>query len=200
MLTTESTRHRGHDGLGPAGARMAPRFLHEHDAREFVERLRWPGGPTCAHCGTGGAYRLTPKAGSKRPVRQGVLKCRACYRQFTVTVGTVFEDSHVPLRKWLLGIQRVCESENGVSARQLARELGISYKTAALMLRRLGDALARLPRALTPTLHAARLTRDGAGTRPSAPGQRRPPSRGRKPSRRAATLDGVPARRRRIRP
>ena len=164
MLNTESTPSRGHDGRGAVAARVAPRFPHEQDARGFLERLRWPEGPTCPHCDNGGAYRLTAKATSKRPVRQGVLKCRACHRQFTVTVGTIFEGSHVPLRKWLLGIQLLCASENGVSGHQLARELGTSYRTAALMLRRLRAALARLPR-FAPTVHPASGNRDGSAPR-----------------------------------
>ena len=161
MLNTEFTPSRGNDGRGAAAAGVAPRFFSEHDARRFLERLRWPEGPTCPHCDNDGAYRLTAKATSKRPVRQGVLKCRACHRQFTVTVGTIFEGSHVPLRKWLLGIQLLCASENGVSGHQLARELGTSYRTAALMLRRLRAALARLPR-FAPTVHPASGTGTGA--------------------------------------
>src|SRR5262249_24148369 len=78
-----------------------PEFLEEDAARSFLERLRGPDGPTCPHCGSLGAYRLKPKAASARPVRTGVLKCKACRRQFTVTVGTAFEGSHIPLNKWL---------------------------------------------------------------------------------------------------
>ena len=88
-------------------------------------------------------YRLTPKAGSK--TRQGLWKCRACRKQFTVTVGTVFEDSHIPITKWLLAIHLLASSKKGMSAHQLHRMLGITYKTAWFMAHRLRYAMMQGP-------------------------------------------------------
>src|SRR5687767_3763512 len=94
----------------------------EASARETLERLRWPNGPICPHCGVvGTAYRLTPKPGSK--TRQGLWKCRenACRKQFTVTVGTVFADSHIKLGVWVAAIKLMAASKKGISAHQLHR-------------------------------------------------------------------------------
>ncbi len=77
-------------------------FSDFSDARMYIEKLRWPNGPVCPHCGGVEPYRITAKPGSK--TRDGLYKCKACRKQFTVTVGTIFEDSHIPLNKWLMAI------------------------------------------------------------------------------------------------
>ena len=89
---------------------LAQHFSDEDKAREFMEKLRWPDGPVCPHCGqVGNAYRLEPKPSKKgKHVRKGVWKCAGCREQFTVTVGTIFEDSHIPLNKWLLAYHLLC--------------------------------------------------------------------------------------------
>ena len=114
-----------------------PHFQDAEKAREFLERLRWPNGPVCPHCGCKTAYKLTPKPGSKKPVRPGVWKCKDCEQQFTVTVNTIFEDSHIPLHKWLLAIHLLCASKKGMSAHQLHRMLPVTYKTAWFMAHRI---------------------------------------------------------------
>ncbi|HZI81205.1 MAG TPA: IS1595 family transposase, partial [Vicinamibacterales bacterium] len=102
--------------------------------------LRWGNsGPVCPHCGGAEPYRLTPKPGSS--TRKGVLKCKACRKQFTVTVGTVFEDSHVKLTKWLQAIYLVGASKKGISAHQLHRMLGVTYRAAWFMAHRLRYAM-----------------------------------------------------------
>lgn len=126
-------------------AQIAQHFNSEDAARSFMERLRWPDGPVCPHCGSREAYRLTPKAESKRPVRAGVLKCKACRRQFTVQVGTIFEDSHIPLNKWLMAFHLVCSSKKGVSSHQLHRMLGVSYKSGWFMAMRIRYAMSQPP-------------------------------------------------------
>ncbi len=83
------------------------------------------------------AYKLTAKPGSKKPVRPGVYKCKGCEQQFTVTVGTIFEDSHIPLNKWLLAVHLLCASKKGMSAHQLHRMLGVTYKSAWFMAHRI---------------------------------------------------------------
>lgn len=120
-------------------------FADETSARLFLERLRWPGGPRCPHCGSDKAYRLTPNPESKRPVRAGVCKCARCRKQFTVTVGTIFEDSHIPLSKWLLAIHLLCASKKGMSAHQLHRMLGVTYKSAWFMAHRIRYAMTQPP-------------------------------------------------------
>jgi len=97
-----------------------------------------------AGCGSVEAYRLTARPGSKSPVRPGVWKCRACRKQFTVTVGTIFEDSHIPLNKWLHAIHELCASKKGKSAHQLHRTLGVTYKTAWFLCHRVREAMREL--------------------------------------------------------
>src|SRR6266853_6779847 len=133
---------------------LAEQFHSPDTAREYLEALRWPEGPICPHCGVEGeAYKLTPKAKEPREIeyetkdelrkrrvrkpRQGLWKCAGCRKQFTVTVGTIFEDSHISLNKWLLAYHLVCASKKGMSAHQLHRMLGVTYKTAWFMCHRI---------------------------------------------------------------
>jgi transposase-like protein len=124
-------------------SRLAKHFSDEASARKLLETMRWPNGPVCPHCGGVDPYRLTPKPGAS--TRPGVLKCRACRKQFTVTVGTVFADSHIPLSKWLLAIHLICASKKGMSAHQLHRMLGVTYKSAWFMAHRLRFAMTQEP-------------------------------------------------------
>ncbi len=121
------------------------RFADEAAAREYLERLRWPYGPICPHCSVCEVYKLTPKPDSKRPGRKGLYKCKGCRKQFTVTVGTIFEDSHIPLNKWLVAIYLMCSSKKGVSAHQLHRMLSLSYKAAWFMCHRIRFAMEQSP-------------------------------------------------------
>src|SRR5579864_3020452 len=121
---------------------LSQHFSSEDAAREFLEQTLWPDGPVCPHCGlVGEAYRLTPKAGAKTHVRPGVWKCSGCRKQFTVRVGTIFEDSHIPLHKWLMAIHLICSSKKGMSAHQLHRMLGIGYQAAWFMAHRIRYAM-----------------------------------------------------------
>jgi transposase-like protein len=120
---------------------LAKYFSDEDAARELLEQWRWNGSPACPHCGGDAPYKLTPKADSKKPGRKGLWKCRACRKQFTVTVGTVFEDSRIPISKWLLAIHMIASSKKGMSAHQIHRNLGISYKAAWFMMHRLRYAM-----------------------------------------------------------
>ncbi len=92
-----------------------------------------------------GAYRLTPKPDSKRPVREGVYKCKGCRKQFTVTIGTIFEGSRIPLHKWLMAMYLMCSSKKGISAHQLHRTLGITYKSTWFMCHRIRHAMTQPP-------------------------------------------------------
>jgi transposase-like protein len=119
--------------------------MTKEQAREMIESIRWPDGPNCPHCESTEAYKLTPKPDSKRPVRPGVYKCKACKKQFTVTVGTIFEGSRIPLNKWLMAIYLMCASKKGISAHQLHRQLGITYKSAWFMCHRIRYAMTQEP-------------------------------------------------------
>jgi transposase-like protein len=120
-------------------------FGNEEEARKLIEKFRWPDGPVCPHCGATEAYRLTPNENSATHCRNGSLKCKACRKQFTVTVGTIFEDSHIPLHKWLMAIYLMCSSKKGISANQLHRMLGITYKSAWFMGHRIRSAMTQSP-------------------------------------------------------
>ena len=114
-----------------------PIFHDAEAAREWLEKLLWPEGPVCPHCGLiGAAYKLN---GKKQ--RAGLYECKGCSEQFTVTVGTVCERSHIPLHKWLLAIRLMCSSKKGVSAHQLHRTLGITYKSAWFLAHRIREAM-----------------------------------------------------------
>jgi transposase-like protein len=127
------------------GILTADYFHDAEKAREYLEQKRWSNGIVCPHCGLLESYRLEARADSKSPVRNGVYKCKACRKQFTVTVGTIFEDSHIPLNKWLMAIQLLCSSKKGMSAHQLHRMLGVSYKTAWFMAHRIRYAMTQPP-------------------------------------------------------
>lgn len=141
---------------------LQPHFQDSEKAREFLEKKLWPEGPECPKCGlVGEAYKLQPKEGTETHARAGVYKCSGCREQFTVTVGTIFEDSHIPLNKWLAAIYIMCSSKKGVSALQLQRELWGedeekkdkhgrprikgSYRTAWFMCHRIRWAMTQAP-------------------------------------------------------
>jgi transposase-like protein len=114
----------------------APQFTDENAAREHLESLRWPDGPFCPHCGSVTVTRLE---GKKH--RAGLIQCNDCREQFTVTVGTVFERSKVPLHKWVLATHLLTASKKGMSAHQIGRMLGVTYKTAWFMCHRIREAM-----------------------------------------------------------
>lgn len=121
-----------------ASALEAPHFTNEEAALAFVESWLWPNGPVCPFCGeTGRVGRLAGKT-----TRPGLCKCYVCQKPFTVKIGTVFEDTHAPLRLWLQAIYLMCSSKKGISTRQLQRTLGVGMKTAWHMGHRIRLAMA----------------------------------------------------------
>ena len=126
---------------------LAPQYRDEDAAREYIEKQRWPDGPVCPHCGlVNEAYKLTPKPGSRSAVRKGVWKCGSGRKQFTVTVGSIFANSHIPRHKWLLAIHLMVSSKKGISAHQLMRNLELkSYQTAWFMAHRIRWVLTQEP-------------------------------------------------------
>jgi transposase-like protein len=132
---------------------IAAHFSDPESARGFLESQRWPDGVVCPFCGlVGEAYRLKPKENSKTPVRPGVWKCGGCRKQFTVTVGTIFEDSHIGLNTWLMAIHLMCASKKGISAHQIHRMLGVTYKSAWFMCHRIRYALTQKSIFMTGTV------------------------------------------------
>lgn len=125
-----------------------PYFHNEAAAFEHVEAMLWPQGPVCHSCGSMDKhYKLVgvrSKASKKHPEgveRHGLYKCAACRSQFTVRMGTIFEESHLPLHKWLQAIHLMCSSKKGISAHQLHRVLECTYKTAWFLAHRIREAM-----------------------------------------------------------
>ena len=153
-----------------AGSIFEPHFQNEDAAREYLEKMRWPDGAVCPHCGVvGEAYRIVRKEKTKeqvlemlrarkriRKAQKGLWKCKGCKKQLTVTVDTIFSDSHIPLHKWLLAIHLMTASKKGMSAHQLMRMLDIKqYKSAWFMAHRIRYALTgELPEPMTGVVEA----------------------------------------------
>ena len=111
--------------------------FNEEQARDYFEQIRWAGTPVCVHCQSTNVYRLQGKS-----TRAGLLECRECRLQFTVTVGSVMEDSHLPLSTWAKAFHLICSSKKGISALQLQRNLGLgSYRTAWFLAHRVREAM-----------------------------------------------------------
>jgi transposase-like protein len=122
-----------------------PHFHNESAAYSYVESLLWPTGPICPHCGNADAAKIGKLNG--KTTRMGLRKCYECRQPFTVKMGTIFEDSHAPLRLWLQAIYLMCSSKKGISTRQLQRTLGVGMKTAWHMGHRIRFAMAPAPNA-----------------------------------------------------
>jgi transposase-like protein len=122
-----------------------PIFQNPEKARAWLEAQRWPEGPICPHCGNSTPDKITrfqskpgPKGKSHRP---GVMKCNECLEQFTVTVGTVMERSHIALHKWVLAMFLLAASKKGMSTHQIHRTLGLPYKTGWFLMHRVREAM-----------------------------------------------------------
>jgi transposase-like protein len=116
-----------------------PAFCDDDKAREALEAIRWPDGPVCPHCGCCDPARIA--AGQGKAHRPGLYYCSACNGQFTVTVGSVMERSKIPLSKWLFAMHLMGASKKGMSALQLQRMLGVTYKTAWFLCHRIREAM-----------------------------------------------------------
>ena len=116
---------------------QAPAFTDDNAAREAMEAVLWPDGPVCPRC------RSLDRIGkvSGKSARPGLYYCGGCKRQFTVTVGTIFERSKVPLSKWWLAVHLLAASKKGMSAHQLMRMLDVTYPTAWFMAHRIREAM-----------------------------------------------------------
>src|ERR1700722_2904704 len=126
-------------------SKLAVEYSDENEARKYLESILWPNGAICPHCQSKEHYVLKPSAEprqrGKRPARHGLYKCKDCSRQFTVTVGTIFADSKIPLHKWLMAFFLLSSAKKAISAHQIHRSLGISYKAAWFMCHRIRHAV-----------------------------------------------------------
>lgn len=114
----------------------APEFANEEAAIAHMEASRWPNGAACPHCGSVNVHKMGGIT------QAGMFICNDCRDKFTVRTGTVFERSHIPLHKWLLAMHLMAASKKGISAHQISRMLGITYKSAWFMAHRIREAMA----------------------------------------------------------
>jgi transposase-like protein len=114
-------------------------YTDENAAREHLEALLWPNGPTCPHCGNADEKRITKLAG--KSTRPGVHKCNECRKPFSVTVGTIFERSHIKLHQWVYATHLLSTGKKGTSSLQVSRMLGLTYKSAWFLTHRIREAM-----------------------------------------------------------
>lgn len=114
-------------------ADLLEKYNGDDKCREYLESLRWPTAPVCPKCDS----KSTMRVGG----RESVIRCKDCNAQFTVTTGTVFHDSHLPLTKWFVAVCLICEAKKGMSALQLKRLLGTGYRTAWYLTHRIRQAM-----------------------------------------------------------
>src|SRR5436309_1379277 len=112
----------------------------EEKCRSYLEGKRWPNGVRCPKCGAPEPYRMQRKSRTKNIVKT-LFKCRGCKAQFTATVGTIFEDSKIPLNKWFAAIYLMGSSKKGISAHQIHRMLKISYPSAWFLCHRVREGM-----------------------------------------------------------
>lgn len=134
-----------------------PIFHNEDAAFAYVEAMMWPKGPVCPHCGAGaakiGALNARTKPSKKNPegsIRHGLRKCYGCRKEFTVRVGTIFEDSHLPMHLWMQAIHLLSSSKKGISTRQIQRLLNCSMKTAWFLTHRIREIMKPTDQSLPP--------------------------------------------------
>ena len=130
--------------ISPGGSSVASSIplpcTDEGAAVEFMASQRWGDTPTCPHCEAMNVYRMVD-AETRERNRRYLWRCRGCKRQFTVRIGTVFEESRIPLRHWCYAFWRACTSKRGVTALEIERQTGVSYKSALFMMDRIRLAM-----------------------------------------------------------
>lgn len=132
MKRSRAEEKPNENGPQTSGAFVEHILKYSTDAacREYLEKKIWPNGPVCPHCSGTKAYKLKDK-------RPGLYKCAACRKKFTITIGTIFEDTHIPLPKWFAAIYLMMSSKKSISALQISRMLGISYESTWFMCHRI---------------------------------------------------------------
>jgi transposase-like protein len=117
------------------------RFATDDQCLDYIEKMRWPHGIGCVHCGEMGRISKITREKKSKNQRTRLYQCLACGKQFSATSGTIFNDSHLPLTKWFLAIAFICEAKKGMSACQLQRHLGVNYRTAWYLAHRIREAM-----------------------------------------------------------
>src|ERR1700675_4343749 len=121
---------------------VTKQFDTEDKCFAYIEKMRWPNGVCCVHCGVQNVSTITrKKAGDNKRAR--IYQCleKECGKQFSATSGTIFNDTHLGLDKWFMAIAMICEAKKGMSAMQLQRHLGVNYRTAWHMAHRIREAM-----------------------------------------------------------
>ena len=117
-------------------------FATEDTCLDYLEKMRWPNGLCCVHCGVMNVSKITRQAKGKNK-RQRIYQCleKECGKQFSATSGTIFNYTHLRLTKWFMAIAMICEAKKGMSAKQLERHLGVNYRTAWHLYHRIREAM-----------------------------------------------------------
>lgn len=136
-------------------------------AVEFFEKQRWGDCPQCPHCSGKDVYKMLDRDGTRN--KRYLWRCRGCAEQFTVRIGTIYEDSRLPLRHWAYTFWRACSSKKGVSAREIERHCQISYKSALFLLHRIRFALADDVASPTPLDGVCEVDETYVGGKPRKP-------------------------------
>src|ERR1700686_3318071 len=121
---------------------VTKQFDTEDKCFAYIEKMRWPNGVCCVHCGVQNVSTITrKKAGDNKRAR--IYQCleKECGKQFSATSGTIFNDTHLGLDKWFMAIAMICEAKKGMSAMQLERHLGVNYRTAWHLAHRIREAM-----------------------------------------------------------
>jgi ISXO2-like transposase domain/Transposase zinc-ribbon domain len=121
---------------------VTKQFDTEEKCLDYLEKMRWPAGVACLKCGSQNVAKIT-RASRTKNKRKRLFQCREkeCGHQFSATAGTIFHDSHLPLEKWFMAIALICEAKKGLSACQMQRHLGVSYRTAWYLCHRIREAM-----------------------------------------------------------
>src|ERR1051326_4446423 len=120
----------------------------EDAAVEFMEEQRWGDSPKCPHCESVEVYKMLDRDGTRN--KRYLWRCRACGEQYTVRIGTVYEETRIPLKHWCYAFWRACSSKKGVAAREIQRHCQVSYKSALFLMHRIRFAMAPDPESVEP--------------------------------------------------
>ncbi|HTC64877.1 MAG TPA: IS1595 family transposase [Candidatus Saccharimonadales bacterium] len=121
---------------------VTEQFSTQDKCLEYIEKMRWPHGVACIHCGVMNVSTITRKTEGDNK-RNRIYQCleKECGKQFSATSGTIFNDTHLPLTKWFMAIALICEAKKGISAKQVERHLGVNYRTAWHLCHRIREAM-----------------------------------------------------------
>jgi transposase-like protein len=139
MLITENKQRKTGQPDNETLQEIPKACIDESAAVKFIEKQRWGDTPACPHCGGMKVQKMTDGNGNRN--KRFLWRCHDCFQQFTVRIGTVFEDSRIPLRIWCYAFWKACASKKGISALQISRECSISYKSALFLMHRIRYAM-----------------------------------------------------------